>query len=71
MENRCPICRSAVRAGRPENPAAPFCSSRCRDVDLGRWLDGEYAIPVHDEVPSDEDIALALQQRALDARRLS
>ena len=48
MESRCPICKKPVRAARPENPSAPFCSTRCRDVDLGRWLDGEYRIPVRD-----------------------
>ena len=37
---RCPICaRPAVRDFRP------FCSKRCADVDLGRWLGGRYAIP--------------------------
>jgi uncharacterized protein len=36
----CPIC------GKPRNPRyAPFCSRRCADVDLGRWLKGTYAIP--------------------------
>jgi hypothetical protein len=35
----CPIC------GKPSNEAAtPFCSDRCRDVDLNRWLSGSYAI---------------------------
>jgi len=39
---RCPICDGPVAA-----PAAhrPFCSARCRLIDLGRWLDGEYAVP--------------------------
>lgn len=37
---RCPVC------GRPADEAArPFCSVRCADVDLGRWLTGEYRIP--------------------------
>ena len=37
----CPIC------GRRREPrCAPFCSARCADVDLGRWLTGSYAIPV-------------------------
>lgn len=36
----CPIC------GLPASPAdRPFCSPRCRDVDLNRWLSGAYAIP--------------------------
>lgn len=70
MEDRCPICKKVVREGRPANPAAPFCSARCRTVDLGNWLDGSYAIPVRDEVPTEEDIALA-QARNPDPRRLS
>ncbi len=37
---RCPVC------GKPATPASrPFCSERCRQVDLGRWLAGDYAIP--------------------------
>jgi len=36
----CPICKRATV------PAfKPFCSRRCADVDLARWLKGEYAIP--------------------------
>lgn len=37
---RCPICRSP---GSMEY--LPFCSKRCADIDLGRWLGGVYAIP--------------------------
>ena len=37
---RCPIC------GRPtQDNYRPFCSRRCADVDLSRWLRGSYAIP--------------------------
>lgn len=36
----CPICRKPSRAD-----TAPFCSPRCADVDLGRWLGGVYAVP--------------------------
>ncbi|MGF1554251.1 MAG: DNA gyrase inhibitor YacG [Paracoccaceae bacterium] len=37
----CPICNQ-----RPSEPAfRPFCSKRCADVDLGRWLNGAYAVP--------------------------
>lgn len=36
----CPICR------KPADPRyRPFCSRRCADVDLGRWLTGAYALP--------------------------
>jgi len=39
----CPIC------GKPVAPeAAPFCSERCRKIDLGRWLSGSYVIPGDD-----------------------
>ncbi len=44
---RCPICgKPAVEASKP------FCSERCRDVDLNRWLSGAYAIPGRED---DED----------------
>ncbi len=36
----CPICQ------RPsQQKYHPFCSARCADIDLGRWLGGKYAIP--------------------------
>ena len=39
-EKKCPIC------GKPATPATrPFCSDRCKDLDLHRWLSGAYAIP--------------------------
>ena len=39
----CPICR------KPAQPAyRPFCSKRCADVDLQRWLTGSYVIPGED-----------------------
>lgn len=44
MSPRCPICRKAV-SPRAQNPAFPFCSSRCKLLDLSRWLGGEYRIP--------------------------
>jgi uncharacterized protein len=40
----CPVCRRAVDA-----KYKPFCSRRCADVDLARWLNGSYAIPVTEE----------------------
>lgn len=40
----CPICeKQSVQAYHP------FCSSRCADVDLNRWLNGSYVIPVTEE----------------------
>ena len=44
MPRACPICGKPV-APRKENRAFPFCSDRCRLVDLGKWLGEEYRIP--------------------------
>jgi uncharacterized protein len=41
---KCPICGKAR-----EDKHKPFCSKRCADEDLSRWLTGAYAIPVADE----------------------
>ena len=43
----CPICKKPV-----DKEFRPFCSKRCADVDLGRWLTEGYAIP---GPPSDKD----------------
>ena len=40
----CPICKKSVARS-----FRPFCSKRCADVDLSRWLNGHYAIPVTEE----------------------
>jgi uncharacterized protein len=53
----CPICKkTTTRREDPSapNPFFPFCSDRCRLVDLGRWLDGRYQIPA--EPTSEEDV---------------
>jgi uncharacterized protein len=47
----CPVCGRAV-----DTKYKPFCSRRCADVDLARWLNGSYAIPVtedEDDTSSD------------------
>jgi endogenous inhibitor of DNA gyrase (YacG/DUF329 family) len=45
----CPICQKDT-----DQKYRPFCSKRCADVDLGRWLNGSYAIPAEDEDLPDE-----------------
>jgi hypothetical protein len=51
----CPIC------GKETNPdARPFCSKRCADVDLARWLNGNYAVPSDD--PEDIEAAIEAAQ---------
>ena len=47
---KCPICgKPAVEASKP------FCSERCRDVDLNRWLSGSYVVPGRPEADEDAD----------------
>lgn len=41
---RCPICDEEI-APRDVNPAFPFCSERCRLIDLGKWLGEDYRVP--------------------------
>jgi hypothetical protein len=38
----CPTCKKAVERSGED---FPFCSDRCRQIDLGRWADGSYSIP--------------------------
>ena len=45
---RCPICRAST-----DPDYRPFCSKRCADIDLGRWLGGRYAVP--DRAVNDDD----------------
>jgi len=44
---RCPICKKTVKS---EDAEFPFCSDRCRRIDLGKWASGAYVIssPVQD-----------------------
>lgn len=49
QRSRCPICRKYTRV-----EYRPFCSKRCADIDLGRWLGGGYRIPSLEELNEDE-----------------
>jgi endogenous inhibitor of DNA gyrase (YacG/DUF329 family) len=58
----CPICRKQVPVLDADAPYRPFCSQRCKSIDLGSWLTGSYRIsrPVEEEeldsgVTRDED----------------
>jgi uncharacterized protein len=55
---RCPSCKKPA-APRKENASFPFCSERCKMIDLGRWLGGDYRLP--GPPASDADIAGALR----------
>jgi len=49
----CPICK---KESSPQSEDAPFCSNRCRIIDLARWSDGSYSIPVQENInPDDEE----------------
>jgi endogenous inhibitor of DNA gyrase (YacG/DUF329 family) len=45
----CPICGKAT-----DVTLRPFCSKRCADVDLHRWLSGVYVVPVTEDEEEDE-----------------
>ena len=57
--SKCPICGKALskleRTGGESRVSAhfPFCSERCKLIDLGRWIDGQYSIP--EPLPFDDD----------------
>jgi endogenous inhibitor of DNA gyrase (YacG/DUF329 family) len=53
----CPICGKETNA-----EIRPFCSKRCADVDLGRWLTGGYAVPSTD--PEDIETAIEAAEQA-------
>jgi endogenous inhibitor of DNA gyrase (YacG/DUF329 family) len=57
----CPICKKDTSAD-----YRPFCSRRCADVDLGRWLNGSYAVPSDDP----EDLERAAEEAAKSEPRL-
>ncbi len=48
----CPTCGKPVTWG-PGSPERPFCSKRCRLIDLGEWLDGSRTIPGEDAERND------------------
>ena len=52
-QETCPICKK-----NPAEDYKPFCSKRCSDIDMGRWLKGGYAIPGNDgeaNIPANDN----------------
>ncbi len=50
----CPVCKKETRW--EDNPFRPFCSERCRLVDLGKWASEDYRIPGEKkETPAEKD----------------
>jgi endogenous inhibitor of DNA gyrase (YacG/DUF329 family) len=60
LKLRCPICKKVVKSSDAE---FPFCSDRCRTIDLGKWASGAYVIPspvdaeeqIRESTPEDSD----------------
>jgi endogenous inhibitor of DNA gyrase (YacG/DUF329 family) len=50
---RCPVCHREFE--KSASPALPFCSERCRTIDLGRWLGESYGLPVVPDPEADEE----------------
>jgi endogenous inhibitor of DNA gyrase (YacG/DUF329 family) len=51
---RCPICKKEVEIGTPD---FPFCSERCRTIDLGNWATEQYKVsePAPPNLPDEDD----------------
>ncbi len=64
----CPICNSKT-----DPKYRPFCSRRCADRDLGRWMNGAYAVPSNDpeDIEAAIDAAEEALMKAMDKSRLS
>jgi endogenous inhibitor of DNA gyrase (YacG/DUF329 family) len=52
---KCPTCRRPVE-WTPDSPYRPFCSERCRLIDLGAWFDEKHRIPDESPGATDESI---------------
>jgi len=48
--NACPICKKPI-----DPQYRPFCSKRCAEIDLGRWLTESYAVPARPASEDDEE----------------
>jgi len=46
----CPVCRKITRYN-TDNPYRPFCSERCRMIDLGQWLEEDYRVAGEQAAP--------------------
>jgi uncharacterized protein len=52
MQGKCPVCASMVVW--EENPYRPFCSERCKLIDLGQWITGAYRVALKDSEEKHE-----------------
>ena len=63
----CPQCDKVVAW--QGNPHRPFCSERCRLIDLGQWVDGTYVIPGPEQEPWTEDNIIPIDKVKKDIER--
>lgn len=56
----CPLCQKSVSA-----VYRPFCSKQCADIDLGRWLNQSYSIPVYENDWQEQDVLDSKNQPSL------
>lgn len=62
---RCPICDSKMHGQGPKEwPEWPFCSSRCKLIDLGRWLGGAYSVESRSQELDGEDDDLTMPPKS-------
>jgi len=54
MKVKCPTCKKEVVWN--NNPNRPFCSERCKLIDLGAWADGSNSVPTDPSPSSEEDV---------------
>ncbi|MBN1457820.1 MAG: DNA gyrase inhibitor YacG [Sedimentisphaerales bacterium] len=60
MVSNCPICNKPLKTVKDlkqacaNNAFYPFCSKRCKLLDLGAWLDSKYSIPANENISSQE-----------------
>ena len=52
FRRQCPQCAQLVTW--PDTPTYPFCSERCRLIDLGAWAEGEYRLPGEPVIDEDD-----------------
>ncbi len=64
MQVDCPTCKKPVEWSE-SNPHRPFCSDRCRLIDLGAWASEDYRIPSTQPV-SEDDLLDSLHQQDQD-----
>ncbi len=65
MQVKCPKCGNLKEY--TDNPYRPFCSYRCKLIDLGDWASGNYAIPTHEK--SEPDLDTTLQKISQETRQ--